>query len=96
MALFGSEARGDFGAFVDDGDFFARCAGGGGLVGDPLGIGDDAGGGLVAGASDAAFADRIADAAGDHEWEMLVSAREPSGGDSVGFVGMDAIEAAGA
>src|SRR5205807_978743 len=42
LALLRCEKPRDFGAFVDDDEFFLRSAGGGGLLSDPSGVSDDA------------------------------------------------------
>ena len=95
MALRRCEEGRDFGALVDHRDFFTRGAGRGGLRGDPIRVGDDAGGGVVAGAGQAVFADGIADAARDDEGNALVGGGQPCGGNGVGFVGVDEIKTEG-
>ncbi len=94
LALLWCEKPRDFGAFVDDDDFFARSAGCRGLLRDPPGVSDDARRGLIARSGRAAFADGVTDATRDDEGHALVRAGKPGGGNCVGFIGVNGVEAA--
>ena len=82
----------DFDAFVDDGHLFQRNAGLGENSGDPFGDRQNASGGAITRAREVVFFEREADAARNEERNAAMGAREPSGGDAVGFVGVDESE----